>query len=480
MSADLAGLDARTRKAWAGSAKAWREEHALGRESEPHLINVRAPYDTARLFAPAEPNSLHYHRGGFYEWDGCAWPAADEAMLRSRLYEFLDQCKTKNARGEVIPVKPTAPMVGNVLDALRAATSLDASIAAPAWLDGGDDPPAHEIVACANGLLHLPTLQVLPHTPSFFSHNALTFGFDPRAPEPQQWLAFLRQLWPDDLQSRAALQEFFGYCLTADTSQQKAFLLIGPKRSGKGTIARVQRELIGVHNCVSPTLAGLGTQFGLAPLIGKRLAVISDARLSARADQHAIAERLLSISGEDALTIDRKYSPAWTGQLPTRFLILSNELPRLADASGALASRFILLVLTESFYGREDQALTGKLLTELPGILNWAIAGWARLAHFGAFRQPASGIEAMETLEDLASPIGAFVRDRCNVGAAYSADIGAVYVAWSQWCETQGREHAGTVQTFGRDLRAAVPGLKTVQPRDGEARTRAYQGLGLK
>ena len=150
------------------------------------------------------------------------------------------------------------------------------------------------------------------------------------------------------------LQEFFGYCLTADTRQQKAFALIGPKRSGKGTIARVLANL-GAHNCVAPTLAGLDTTFGLEPLIGKRVAIISDARLSGRADQHAITERLLSITGEDAITIGRKYKSAWTGQLQTRFLIISNELFRLADASGALASRFILLMLTESFYGREDR-----------------------------------------------------------------------------------------------------------------------------
>jgi putative DNA primase/helicase len=69
---------------------------------------------------------------------------------------------------------------------------------------------------------------------------------------------------------------------------------------------------------------------------------------------------------KDAITIDRKYLPAWTGQLQTRFLVISDELPRLADASGALASPFIVLLLTRSFYGQEDQTLTGKLLTELP------------------------------------------------------------------------------------------------------------------
>ena len=67
-----------------------------------------------------------------------------------------------------------------------------------------------------------------------------------------------------------------------------------------------------------------------------------------------ITERLLSISGEDSLTVDRKYREPWTGKLPSRFLILSNELPRLTDSSGALASRFVMLTMVTSFYGRED------------------------------------------------------------------------------------------------------------------------------
>jgi putative DNA primase/helicase len=443
------------------------------------VIDTRAPYDTARLFQSRLATPLSCHRGGFYEWDGCAWREADEAALRARLYSFLDERQTKTGKGDLCPVKPNAQMVGSVLDALRAAAHLDAAISPPAWLDGVEGPEADTILACANGLLHLPTLRLLRHTPSFFTHNALDFAYDARAPEPTQWLDFLDQLWPDDPESIATLQEIFGYCLTPDTRQQKAFMVVGPRRSGKGTIGRVLTRLIGEHNCVSPTLAGLGTNFGLAPLIGKQLAIISDARLSGRADQHAIAERLLSITGEDGLTIDRKYAPAWTGQLSSRFLILSNELPRLADVSGALAGRFILLLLRESFYGREDQDLTSKLLNELPGILNWAIAGWARLGSFGRFRQPTSATEALEQLEDLSSPIGAFVRERCDIGAAYSVSVIGVFNAWTGWCMSQGREHTGTAQSFGRDLRAAVPGLKTARPREGGGRVREYQGLRL-
>ena len=99
-------------------------------------------------------------------------------------------------------------------------------------------------------------------------------------------------------------------------------------------------------------------------------------------------ERILAITGEDALTIDRKHRDQWNGYLETRFVLLTNELPRLTDASGALASRFITLILTESFYGREDLGLTDKLTSELPGILNWALKGLDRLQKRGHFVPP--------------------------------------------------------------------------------------------
>jgi putative DNA primase/helicase len=475
-----------------GDAHAGRE---LGRiwnraAPEPHpgsglLIEEQAPYTTAKLFldrsfTTAKKRTLHHHRGCFYRWSGVAYPEVGEPELRSQLYAFLDECVTSGKKGELRPVKPNAAMVTNVVDALRAASHLDNANTPPAWLDPAYGLPAAEIIACSNGLLHLPRLALLPHTPAFFTLNALDYPFEPAAPEARQWLAFLDQLWPDDPEPIDTLQEMFGYCLTVDTRQQKAFMLVGPKRSGKGTIARVLARMVGVQNTVAPTLAGLGMNFGLAPLIGKQVAIISDARLGGRSDQHAIAERLLSITGEDAITIDRKYISAWTGQLAVRFLVISNELPRLSDASGALVSRFIVLVLSQSFYGREDQTLTARLLTELPGILNWSIAGWCRLVQRGHFVQPQSALDHVRQLEDLASPIGAFLRERCVIGAGHTVEINRLFKSWTEWCTGQGRDHPGTAQSFGRDLRAAIPGLKVSQPRDGADRLRFYQGIGLK
>jgi putative DNA primase/helicase len=145
-------------------------------------------------------------------------------------------------------------------------------------------------------------------------------------------------------------------------------------------------------------------------------------------------ERLLSISGEDSITIDRKYRDPWTGRLPTRFVILTNEVPRFTDASGALASRFIVLVLTNTFLGREDPALTDTLLAESPGIFNWALDGLDRLLARGYFEQPAVSRDAMQRLEDLASPVSAFVRDCCVIDPIREIAKDDLWAAWKDWC----------------------------------------------
>lgn len=451
------------------------------------VLDPGDPLPSARMFlkrhyAAKGHRTLHHHNAEFFAWTGTHYPALDAAEIRARVYEFLDGAFRANDKGEPVPFKPTTAKVSNLLDALKAASNLPASVIAPSWLEYVPDlcPDPSEILACKNGLLHLPTLELLPPTPTYFCHNALDYPFDADALDPVNWLRFLEQLWPDDRAAVETLQEALGYCLTLDTRQQKIFLLVGPMRSGKGTIGRIATRLLGQANVCAPTLAGLGTEFGLQTLIGKQLAIISDARLGSRVDQHGITERLLSISGEDGISVPRKFLLDWTGRLPTRFLILTNELPRLADASGALAGRFIVLTLTESFFGREDPGLTERLLAELPGILNWSILGWRRLQERGHFIQPASSEDAIQELRDLGSPVGAFVRECCEIGPGLTIECDILFARWRDWCTEQGRDHPGTAQTFGRDLRAAVPGLKVSQPRDGERRFRQYEGISLR
>jgi putative DNA primase/helicase len=136
-------------------------------------------------------------------------------------------------------------------------------------------------------------------------------------------------------------------------------------------------------------------------------------------------------------TADCKNRDHWSGQLPTRIVVLTNELPRFSDSSGALASRFVILLLTASFYGRENANLTAELTAELPGIFVWALDGLERLRERGRFAQPAASQDALPSWR-LSSPVGAFVRERCKLGGNESVDRAVLYAAYRDWCNLRG------------------------------------------
>jgi putative DNA primase/helicase len=422
---------------------------------------------------------LRHYRGSFHVYDGRCWPEAEERRVRAEVWAFLEEAEYIDPEShKPKPFNPTRHKVANVMEALAAVGHVDGHAEPPMWLEGGHGHSARELVVMENGLFHLPTRDLVPHTPDLFTLHALAFGYDPQAPPPKRCFRFLDELWGDDQEAKDTLAEIMGYILSGDTRQQKIFLLVGPLRSGKGTIGRVLRGLLGDHNVAAPTMSSMVTNFGLSPLIGKPLALVSDARLSTRADSSVAVERLLSISGEDSLTIDRKYRDPWTGQLPSRFLILTNELPRLVDSSGALAGRFVVLTTTRSFFGKEDPTLTDKLLEEIPGIFNWALEGLDRLRDRGHFVQPDSSTANIELMADLTSPIGAFLRQRCVVGP-YQVDKDRLFGEWKDWATEEGLTKPGTKNVFFRNLRAAVPAIKIRRPREGDDRRHVVEGVGL-
>jgi len=450
------------------------------------ILDPGDPLPSAREFIARGHSSpdgcrwLHHYNSDFYGWTGSHYATIRDDAIRAALYEFLEPAqhlKTIGENEQLVPFKPTKSKCDNVLDALRAEAHLSVA-SLPAWIGGATGPDPAECIAVRNGILHVPSMRLHPPSPRFFNVNATDFDYTPAAPSPATWLKFLLDLWPDDEQARDTLQEIMGLLLTLDTRYEKLFLIVGPPRSGKGTIARVLRALVGLSNACGPTLSGLQNQFGLQGLVGKQLAIVSDARLGGKSDQSIIAERLLAISGEDALSVPRKNRTDWEGKLSTRFLLLSNELPRIADASGALASRFIILTMRRSFLGREDHDLTAKLLVELPGIFNWALEGLHRLNERGRFVMPESSTNAVAELEALGSPVGAFVADLCRVEPGRSIEAARLYEGWRAWCEDEGRDHPGTAASFGRDLMAAEQGIVKRRHREF-SRQAFYEGIDL-
>ena len=453
--------------------------------SEPERRELPPPSDpmavarclVADRFTDGSLPTIRSWRGDFYHFDGRIWLRREDAAVRALAYGYLEH-KVYDHKGNLVDWRPSRPKITNLLDALRAVVGISNSAEPPVWINhDGVDP--HRLVVMNNGILDLNSRELHPHDSRLFAFVALPFDYDPNAPSPVGWERFLGDLWGNDTESIALAQEIAGYAISADTSLQKVMFLIGPTRAGKGVFTNVISELVGRSNVAAPTLDALTKNFGLQELIGKTLAVISDARLGTQANVAALAERLLSVSGEDRLTIDRKYRDPWTGRLGARVLIVTNELPRLSDSSEALAKRFVTLVFRHSFYGREDPNLLGTLLTELPGIFNWALDGLDRLRAQGHFTKPASTSEMIEELHDLVSPISAFLRDECVLDKNAFVVFDDLWRAWRAWCDDEGRP-SGSRQMFARNLRARVPTLHVTNTRDGNRRRREYGGIGLR
>jgi putative DNA primase/helicase len=227
---------------------------------------------------------LRYYRGEFFEWSGHACRALPNADLRARVTDWIrgefvkvhaDAMKnwqpTKEDAKEPTVAKVTGTIVDDTINALKGRTLLPALTESPAWIDGATGPDPIAIRPVANGLLDLHAAAagkakaLLAHTPRFFVLGAADYDYLANAPPPHAWLEFLGQIWPDAPDCIADLQEWFGYLLTPDTSLQKIGMLVGPKRSGKGTIFRVVKGLVGKRNVSAPTLGSLATNFGLSP-----------------------------------------------------------------------------------------------------------------------------------------------------------------------------------------------------------------------
>jgi len=467
--------------------------------TNPHRLAAEMLREGARDCGPLW---LRFWRDEFYVWNGSAYKKLTDEGMRAdvnrfvrrqfvRLYELRrDLYKKQHKEGDKPPTTEpiTIALVNNVVAALKGACLVPSEIDAPAWLDGSTDAPdARYLLAAPNGLLDLKAAtdpggapKLLPCDPDLFALTSVAYSVACQCPPPQQWHAFLAQLWPGDSDSIDLLQEWFGYSLTADTSQQKMLWLLGPPRSGKGTITGVLTQLVGAANVASPGLHDLAANFGLSSLVGKSLAVIGDGRLSKRDDSVRIVARLLQIVGEDRVDVDRKNRTILSNtKLGVRFVLAANELPSLPDQSEALLRRALVLHLTNSFAANPDNDLLKKLLAELPAILLWALEGLVRLRANERFTEPESAADIRAEFAELLSPVGSFLRERCVIEAGATAGVDEVYQAWRVWCEGRGRSEPGTAAIFGRNLRTCCPSLKRTRQR-GQQSFREYLYTGLR
>ena len=355
--------------------------------------------------------------GEYYSYDGKVWGKLSVDRLKNNI--AIDMSSSR----------PQAARVNAAIDLVTKFVSVKDGVINRA---GGDR------IIFQNAVLNLTNGYLEPHNPALYSTVLLPYDYIPNASAPR-WMQFLLDIFEGDLERVALLQEWFGYMLTRDYRFQKVMLLLGPKRSGKGTIGRMFETLIGPANFTGGSLSDLASDSFLDSLRTKTVLFIGDAAKKVNPQKvNQVIERIKSISGNDPIYFDRKFISGLSDTLPTRITIAANGVPHLFDDSGALASRILVLPFFKTFYGSEDLDLFNKLLPEVPNIATWSLEGLRRLRTNGRFTEPGISKEEARELNESYSPIIEFIKDRCILDRSYWISTQQLYTLYLEWCTRKG------------------------------------------
>ena len=437
----------------------------------PIIPGPSDPFGVADTYAElrsGEGRPLKRWRGDWYVHKDTRWQMTDEEDVRAELVRWLtdDDTKTRTKEGGLVPWKPSRD--GQIKDALS-------MLADVCNRPSSMDPTSGVFLADT----YLDDRMVpRDYTPAVWNTSTTTYRWDVRAACPNT-LAWLNDiLSPEDVE---LLRQWFGYLVSGRTDLQKMLVMIGPPRSGKGTLLWLMEELLGPGSTASITaLDELTKTFGLEPMVGMRLTVMPDVRWASRDAAEAVPV-LLSITGCDAKDVNRKNKKVWRGRLGVRFVAASNDTPSLADASGALAGRMLTITMGKSFLGKEDPGLRDTIRAEMPGVLQWALGGLKKLTAAGRFVEPESSENAREEVRQAGNPTYLFIEDECLIGPFGWVRLERLYLAYTAWCKACGY-HALPMHVMSRQLQNTVRGQikaeRRRRPEDG-VRERIIRGLTL-
>lgn len=323
-----------------------------------------------------------------------------------------------------------------------------------------------------NGTVDLRTGRLRPHDRQDYLTKLARVFHDEGATCPT-FLGFLERILPDP-DVRAFVQRMAGYAMTGDVSEQCLFFAHGGGANGKSTLLTVLQAMMGDYaRQAAPELlvsrGGDRHPTELADLFGARLVTSVEVD-----DGKRLAEALVKqMTGGDRMKA-RFMRADFFEWAPTHKLFLAaNHRPEIRGTDYAIWRRIHLVPFAVTIPENErDPRLPSKLLAELPGILNWAIAGcldWQR----NGLGVPQAVRDATEEYRAEQDVLADFLADRCVIdGQAYET-AAKLWGSWKDWREQSG-EKEGTQKAFG--LKLAERGFTKKRTESG----RYWQGLRLR
>lgn len=242
-----------------------------------------------------------------------------------------------------------------------------------------------------NGILRLDAnlsgpRSLIPHSAIFGFRHVLPYGFDAHAQAPTfQW--WINDVMLGDAELIKILQEFTGYVIRGgEYSYHKALWLSGSGRNGKSTFLSVLKALIGAGNYSTLSIRQIiNDKFSSADLDGK----IANFSEETSPEELSDSGPFKNLTGDGELLAQKKYGDPYSFRNRAKLIMTYNEVPMLKDLSPGMLSRPIIIPWKKDLTDEtaQDKNLKSKLMSELPGIFNWALEGWERLERNEGFTQ---------------------------------------------------------------------------------------------
>ncbi len=451
------------------------------------------PYRLADLFleshthqSPEGPiHRIRFYRESFHRWDRTHWRQISEAELAAAVTETIEdefQRQNLDAMQFVQPNKPapvakktTCGLVTNVINAIKAATILPDQIDQPAWVidrSVANQSRVRSLISAQNGIVDVvaagddqsqfpppssPSPDALrPHSPALFSPVVLPCDYDPSADCPR-WQEFLSTNFQDDEDLIALLQQWFGYCLGTSASHQRFLLMEGEGRNGKSVICAALTALLGPSNVSHVPLEFFGEKHALISTLGKLANIASEI-----GEIDRVAEGVLkAFTAGDRMPFEPKFKSIIEAIPTAKLVFATNNRPRFSDRSAGLWRRMILLPLhyqvpLDRVILGMDQSSFWLESGELPGILNWAIAGAAALRRQGCFTTSEVSAAALDSYRMESNPARQFLTETYEPNPQWFEVSSAIYKSYTDWCKSQGCSPLNAAN-FGKEIHRAFP-----------------------
>jgi putative DNA primase/helicase len=185
----------------------------------------------------------------------------------------------------------------------------------------------------------------------------------------------------------------------------------------------------------------------MASLHGKRFVAAIETSEGARLDEARVKE----LTGGDTITARRMREDFWTFRPTHKLALVTNHKPTIRGTDHAIWRRLRLIPFTVCFpEDKQDKTLPEKLRAELPGILNWMLAGCAAWQIQGLADSP-EVVAATEDYRSAEDRLGSFLEECCKLNREYRVRATELYGVYKGWCEANG-EHFLTATAFTQAL----------------------------